>query len=136
MKKINSIHFGGQMLTIGIGLMVVLPVAGWLIKGDFFWQLCIPGALVLLAFAVIFAIEMRQDNGETPFYEKTLTETIPFDRENQTAVIKASICTGEKVAGFKDKKTGHFTEVMVLRSEEEKQRFMKLYDITDLPTQY
>lgn len=38
-----------------------------------------------------------------------------YDRDNQVPVIRASICTGEKVAGFKDVHTGKFKEEMVVR---------------------
>ena len=39
---------------------------------------------------------------------------VHFDPETQYAVIRSSICTGEKVAGFKNKSDGHFTEVMLI----------------------
>ncbi len=35
-------------------------------------------------------------------------QTIPFDPETQEPVIRASICTGERTAGFADKQTGRF----------------------------
>lgn len=136
MKKINSVHFGPEMILIGIALLILFPGVAWMIKGKFYWYLCVPGAFVLFAFALVFMIEMKQDGAEVPYYEAKLKENIPFDPVNQRAVIKASICNGEKVAGFKDKKTGHFTEVMVLRSDAQKDRFMKLYGITELPTEY
>ena len=69
-------------------------------------------------------------------YEKKLTESIPFDPEKQIAVIKSSICTGEKVAGFKNKDDGHFTEVMLIRSLEEERRFMKIYHLDSVKTEY
>ena len=67
---------------------------------------------------------------------ENLKELIPFDPENQYAVIKSSICTGEKVAGFKNKKDGHFTEVMLIRSSDEEQRFKDIYGIDELKTEY
>ncbi|MDO5155076.1 MAG: aspartate dehydrogenase [Eubacteriales bacterium] len=79
---------------------------------------------------------MRQDNGKIPYYQKHLKDTIPFDPQKQTPVIRASICTGEKVAGFKDKKTGHFVEVMMIRNEEEQRRFMQIYGIEQISTEY
>lgn len=36
---------------------------------------------------------------------------IKFDPDKQYAIIRSSICTGEKVAGFKNKEDGHFTEL-------------------------
>ena len=44
-------------------------------------------------------------------------------------VIKASICTGEQVAGFKDLHTGKFTEVMLIRNNGDIDEFMEMYDI-------
>ena len=38
------------------------------------------------------------------FKKKTVTKT--YDQENKKPVIKASICNGEQVAGFKDIHTG------------------------------
>ena len=68
--------------------------------------------------------------------ERKLAKSIPFDPEKQIAVIKSSICTGEKVAGFKNKDDGHFTEVMLIRSKEEERRFMKIYNLDSVKTEY
>ncbi len=53
-----------------------------------------------------------------------------FDREKEFPVIRSSICTGEQVAGFKDKETGHFREVMCIRSEKERSDFLEEYGIS------
>ena len=60
----------------------------------------------------------------------------PFDPELQYAVIRSSICTGEKVAGFKDRKDGHFTEVMLIRSQKDIEQFKQLYHIDSVRTEY
>ena len=67
---------------------------------------------------------------------KDLAEAIPFDPDRQYAVIRSSICTGEKVAGFRNKDDGHFTEVMLIRSPEEQQRFMEIYHLESVRTEY
>ncbi len=60
-----------------------------------------------------------------------------FDRERLEPVIRSSICTGEKVAGFRDRETGRFTEVALLRSEGDLAAFRQKYGITeDIPTIY
>ncbi|MBR5358554.1 MAG: aspartate dehydrogenase [Clostridiales bacterium] len=59
-----------------------------------------------------------------------------FDPGTQYAVIRSSICTGEKVAGFKDKKGGHFTEVMVIRSADDERRFKEIYGLDSVRTEY
>ncbi len=53
-----------------------------------------------------------------------------YDRNNQVPVIRASICTGEKVAGFKDVHTGKFKEEMVVRSDRDMQEFLRFYGIS------
>lgn len=63
-------------------------------------------------------------------------EAEPFDPETQYAVIRGSICTGEKVAGFKNKTDGRFTEVMLIRSKEDERRFKEIYHIDSLDTEY
>ena len=52
-----------------------------------------------------------------------------YDRDTMKPVIKASICTGEQVAGFKDLHTGKFTEVMLIKSNSDIDEFMEMYDI-------
>ena len=53
-----------------------------------------------------------------------------YDRENQRPVIRASICTGEQVAGFKDIRTGKFTEVMVIRDSKDMDEFTEKYNVS------
>ncbi|MBR1930838.1 MAG: aspartate dehydrogenase [Lachnospiraceae bacterium] len=62
--------------------------------------------------------------------KKQMTSVV-FDRDRQRAVLRCSICTGEKVAGFKDKETGHFTEVMLIRSDAELAKFVRLYQLEE-----
>lgn len=69
-------------------------------------------------------------------FEKNLREKIPYDPETQYAVIRSSICTGEKVAGFKNKKNGQFTEVMVIRTPEDEARFRKIFELDTVKTEY
>ena len=52
-----------------------------------------------------------------------------YDKENQKPIIRSSICTGEKVAGFKDIHTGKFTEVMLIRNDNDMKVFLAKYDI-------
>ena len=40
------------------------------------------------------------------------------------------------MAGFKDKKTGHFTEVAFIRSEEELRDFLKSYGLKEIAKEY
>lgn len=61
---------------------------------------------------------------------KDAREAAPaYDSEKLTPVIRSSICTGEKVAGFRDKTTGKFTEVMLIRTPHDLEAFRKKYGI-------
>ncbi len=71
------------------------------------------------------------------FGRKKKIEKKSYDRENMKPILHASICTGETVAGFKNRRTGKFEEVMLVKSEADKELFKEIYDITDdLPTEY
>lgn len=59
-----------------------------------------------------------------------------FDPEVYDAVIRSSICTGEKVAGFKNKKDGRFTEVMLIRSQKDVEEFKRTYHVDTITTVY
>ena len=60
-----------------------------------------------------------------------------YDAERLEPVIRASICTGEKVAAFRDKTTGHLEEVMLIKSDHDLESFRKEYGITgDIETIY
>lgn len=62
------------------------------------------------------------------FHKKATKET--YDKENQKPIIRSSICTGEKVAGFKDIHTGKFTEVMLIRNDNDMKVFLMRFDIS------
>ena len=62
--------------------------------------------------------------------------TVHFDPETQYAVIRSSICTGEKVAGFKNKTDGHFTEVMLIRTAADTEEFKRTYGVDSLKVEY
>ena len=53
-----------------------------------------------------------------------------FDRKNQKPVIRSSICTGEQVAGFKDLRTGKFTDIMLVRDHKDMEEFTRKYGIS------
>ena len=52
-----------------------------------------------------------------------------YDAEKVEPVIKSSICTGEKVAGFQDKETKHIEEVMLIRNDADLETFRREYGI-------
>lgn len=63
-------------------------------------------------------------------FGKKKIKTEYYDRENLRPVIRASICTGEQVAGFKNIHTGKFEDVMLVRDNRDIEEFLRRYDIT------
>ena len=63
------------------------------------------------------------------FKKKLVIKT--YDKENKKPVIKASICNGEQVAGFKDIHTGKIEEVMLIKNKADLDAFKKMYGIDD-----
>lgn len=61
---------------------------------------------------------------------KKKPRTIVFDKENFKPVIRQSICTGEKVAGFRNVHTGEFIELMCIKSNQDMDRFLTDYDVS------
>ena len=52
-----------------------------------------------------------------------------YDTARQTPVIRQSICTGEKTAGFRDLQTGRFEEVMLIRTPKDLDAFREEYGV-------
>ena len=71
------------------------------------------------------------------FFKKK-QEKRTYDQENQKPVIRSSICTGEKVAGFQDIHTGKFTEIMLIHTSDDLKEFCRLYNVDEsgISTQY
>ena len=134
--KINSINFGATWIGISLCVGVLLPAIIWILTSVFYWEFSIIGGIIFLGFIIVFSIEMKQDFGRKQYYERYLKEDIPFDSDNQIAVIKCSICTGEQVVGFKSKKDGHFTEVMLIRDANDLEKFKEIYEITEIKKEY
>ena len=56
-----------------------------------------------------------------------------YDKDLLEPVIRCSICTGEQVAGFRNRQTGRFEEVMLLKTDQDLAAFMNRYGIKDTP---
>ena len=63
------------------------------------------------------------------FKKKSVVQS--YDKENKKPVIKASICNGEQVAGFKDIHTGKIEEVMLIKSPADLEHFKAMYGIDE-----
>ena len=54
-----------------------------------------------------------------------------YDKDLLEPVIRCSICTGEQVAGFRNRQTGRFEEVALIKSDQDLTAFLKRYGITE-----
>lgn len=63
------------------------------------------------------------------FFKKKIEKKF-YDKDTQKPVIKASICNGERVAGFQDIHTGLFEEVMLISNENDLKLFGEQYGIS------
>ena len=52
-----------------------------------------------------------------------------YDHDTHEPVIRASICNGEQVAGFRDKKNGRFEEILYIRKPSDLDAFKSEYGI-------
>lgn len=57
--------------------------------------------------------------------------TPKIDTSGKYPVIMSSICTGEQVAGFRDKTTRDFTEVVLIRTREDLEDFIRTYGLNE-----
>lgn len=63
-------------------------------------------------------------------FSRKKTEKKVLNKPEGTPAIRCSICTGEQVAGFLNRETGRFEEVMLLRTPEDLAQFREKYGIT------
>jgi len=54
-----------------------------------------------------------------------------YDKAGKTPVIRASICTGEQVAGFRDPGSGKFEELMLIRDRRDLEAFLTQYQVQE-----
>lgn len=68
--------------------------------------------------------------------KKTNEPTYKYNPDEERPIIRASICTGEQVAGFKNKHTGKFHEVMLIKDESDKLAFLESYGLEKADKEY
>lgn len=59
-----------------------------------------------------------------------------YDKEKQLPVMRCSICTGEKVAGFKNLETGKFEDIMLIRNDGDLEAFKSAYGVEEITREY
>lgn len=122
-----------KISRITAGIMCVISVVFFLYalnhpQAGFPWHNSITYAIYTIYLLIMILLFIA------PFGKKK--KTIEFDRENQRAILKCSICTGEQVAGFQDIHTGKFQEVMLIRKSRDMEEFRKMYDLEEVPKVY
>ena len=76
----------------------------------------------------MFGLFSKKQNKIMPAYD--------YDPEKERPMIRASICNGEQVAGFKNRETGEFHEVMMIRNDEDLQIFKQTYHLENVEKVY
>ncbi len=56
---------------------------------------------------------------------------VVYNREGKIPVLRASICTGEKTAGFKDPVTGRLEEQTLIATDADLQAFLRKYGVAE-----
>lgn len=54
-----------------------------------------------------------------------------YNKDGKVPVIRASICTGEQVAGFKDPVSRKFVELMLIRNDRDLSDFLRQYQVKE-----
>ncbi|MBQ1547066.1 MAG: aspartate dehydrogenase [Lachnospiraceae bacterium] len=70
---------------------------------------------------------------------KKKSSTVPayaYDPDKEKPVIRASICNGEQVAGFKNMESGKFNEIMMIRDDKDLKEFMKAFRLGHVDKEY
>jgi len=58
-------------------------------------------------------------------FRRKTPHAIPYDPETQEPAVQSSICTGEMVVGFIDRKTGKFRKYELARGQGDVETFCK-----------
>lgn len=70
------------------------------------------------------------------FRKKKIQPKTTYDLNQFTPILRCSICTGEQTAGFRNKETGAFHEIMLIRDEKDLEEFKNMYGVEELKKEY
>lgn len=65
------------------------------------------------------------------FGRRRKAAAVSYDKSGKIPTIRASICTGEQVAGFKDPVSGKFEELMLIRDSRDLSEFLQRYQVEE-----
>ena len=70
------------------------------------------------------------------FKRKPRQPALRYDPQTQQPAVRRSICTGEMTAGFIDRRTGKFTDLMLLNGLRDLEQFKKDVGTEDIKEIY
>ncbi len=70
------------------------------------------------------------------FFKKKTVEKLNYNPQEKMPVIRCSICNGEQVGGLKDRESGAFEEVMLIRSDKDLELFRQIVGTDEIPREY
>lgn len=65
------------------------------------------------------------------FGRRKKEQVLVYDKERLQPAVRASICTGERVAGFVERDSGKFEEITLIRNDGELAQFCAKYGISE-----
>ncbi len=81
----------------------------------------------------MFGKKFASSNRQNKSYD---CQSKSYDKENLEPVLRCSICTGERTAGFRDIRSGKFTGAVLISSDEELRAFMEEYGLESIKKIY
>ena len=94
------------------------------------------GVVMCTVSVVIWRKKFGKPKRQTSLSEIEQRRREAYDLETYLPIIRCSICNGEQVAGFKDKRTGQFTEVMLIRNDKDLEEFKVRYGVEKVVKEY
>ncbi len=67
---------------------------------------------------------------------KKNSNKLTYDKSTEVPVIKSSICTGEKTAGFMEINGGRYRDVMLIKTDSDIEEFKKMCGVEEIKTIY
>jgi len=143
-KKSNqtSDTYVSEGMTIGVIVGVVLFFCMLLVSQASYGALLF---LVCVVAGMLGGLSRKKEAPKSPKEEEIarfkqmdkkqnnfFMEGYNFDPLKKRPVIRTNLYGGEKVAGFLDKTSGRFEEVMLVRSEKDLKDFCRMYGIKDI----
>ena len=69
-------------------------------------------------------------------FRKQKEKPIEYNPDLQQPVIRCSICTGEQTAGLRDRDSGKFHEIMLIRNDTDLTRFQQMIGTDEIEKIY